>query len=87
VLAGRSDDRTVAAAAAVAAVAAMVQPIAFRGVQPKNWLTPGVWITAESAAMEPRLLRTTPGQNRRRTIVWVSRAPASAIVRVRGSGR
>jgi hypothetical protein len=44
------------AAAAVVAVAAMVQPIAFRGVQPKNWLTPGVWITAESAAMEPRLL-------------------------------
>jgi len=36
----------VAAVAAVAAPPAMLQPIGPSGVQPKNWLTPGVWMIA-----------------------------------------
>src|SRR5437868_5642765 len=74
--------------AAAAAVPAIVHPPGPSGVQPKNWLRPGVWITAARTAAEPTLLAMTVGLGPPVTRVWPSWLPtraARATVRARVS--
>src|SRR5260370_6225322 len=66
---GASTDRPVAAAVAPATP---VQATGPSGVQPKKWLTPGVWTMATKTAELPNAVATTSGLCRRVSNVWAS---------------
>ena len=57
--------------------AAMPQPTGPSGVQPKNWLTPGVWITPARTASEAAVEASTAGLPPPSTTVWPSWVPTS----------
>jgi hypothetical protein len=68
--------RGVVTAVSVAAVEELVTGPS--GVQPKNWLTPGVSTTATSAAADARLVAITRGLCLPVIMVWPSRVPTRA---------
>ena len=56
----------------------MVQATGPSGVQPKNWLTPGVWTIAARAAIDATVETTTTGLRPPATTVWPNSVPTRA---------